>query len=396
MTSPLRIIVTGLVGLHPVGGVAWDYLHYVIGLARLGHDVYYYEDTWDWPYHPVERQATADGSYSAQFLAGFFARYAPNLTSHWHYYHLHETSYGMDRAAFVEVARNADVFLNVSGAVMIPDELSPHCVKVFLDTDPGYNQIIMSERLAGSEDVDRWTMAGHDRLFTYAENIHGDDCTIPHLGFRWKTTRFPLVADYWEPLGRVQAPGNAPWTTVMTWNAFKKPLFYHGVEYKSKGSEFEKILDLPQHLKVPLKVALGGVKPPFELLASNGWQVADAPEATLTPQRYQDFIADSRGEISTAKHVYVAMRSGWFSCRSACYLGAGRPVVVQDTGFSRIIPVGQGILAFSSREEAQAAVEAVESNYAMHCRAALELADDLFSADKVLPRMIEDIFADDV
>ena len=90
------------------------------------------------------------------------------------------------------------------------------------------------------------------------------------------------------------------------------------------------------------------------------------------------------------------MRSGWFSCRSACYLGAGRPVVVQDTGFSRIIPVGQGILAFSSREEAQAAVEAVESNYAMHCRAALELADDLFSADKVLPRMIEDIFADDV
>ena len=78
MASPLRIIVTGLVGLYPVGGVAWDYLQYVIGLARLGHDVYYHEDTWSWPYHPVERQPTADGAYSARFLADFFARYAPD------------------------------------------------------------------------------------------------------------------------------------------------------------------------------------------------------------------------------------------------------------------------------------------------------------------------------
>lgn len=395
MTSPLRIIVTGLVGLHPVGGVAWDYLHYVIGLARLGHDVYYYEDTWDWPYHPIERQATADGSYSAQFLTDFFARYAPDLASHWHYFHLHKTSYGMDRVAFAEVAHTADIFLNVSGAVMIPDELSPHCVKVFLDTDPGYNQIMMGERLTQPEKVDRWTMAGHDRLFTYAENIHGDDCTIPQLGFRWKTTRFPLVAEFWEPLGHIQASVTSPWTTVMTWNAFKKQLFYQGVEYKSKGSEFEKIMDLPRRLTVPLKVAVGGVEPPMGWLADNGWQVVDGPEATLTPQRYQDFIIGSRGEISPAKHVYVAMRSGWFSCRSVCYLGAGRPVVVQDTGFSRIIPVGQGILAFSSGEEAQAAIEAVEANYAKHSRAALELAMEEFSARKVLTQMVEDIIAED-
>ncbi len=396
MTSSLRIIVTGLVGLYPVGGVAWDYLQYVIGLARLGHDVYYHEDTWSWPYHPVECQATADGSYSARFLADFFQRYAPDLSSHWHYLHLHETSYGMDRSAFDEVARTADVFLNVSGAVMIPDQLSPHCIKVFLDTDPGYNQIMLSERFAWSENVDRWcdTVAAHDRHFTYAENIHGDDCLIPKLEFRWQTTRMPLVTELWGPLAEPPAPATAPWTTVMTWNAFKGRLFYRGMEYKSKGSEFEKIMDLPKHLTAPLKVAVGGIKAPLDQLADNGWQVVDGPETSLTPQQYQGFIVQSRGEISPAKHVYVALRSGWFSCRSVCYLGAGRPVVVQDTGFSRILPVGQGILAFSTGDEARAAIEAVESNYRLHNRAALELADELFSARKVLPRMIEDIIAD--
>src|SRR5436309_9921813 len=137
MTSRLRVVVTGLAGLYPVGGVAWDYLQYVIGLARLGHDVYYHEDTWSWPYHPIENRHTPEGTYSARYIGDFFARYAPELCGRWHYLHLHETSFGMDRAAFDEVARTADVFLNVSGACLLPDRLSPRCVKVFLDTDPG-------------------------------------------------------------------------------------------------------------------------------------------------------------------------------------------------------------------------------------------------------------------
>jgi hypothetical protein len=203
------------------------------------------------------------------------------------------------------------------------------------------------------------------------------------------------VAGFWKALAHPSAPATAPWTTVMTWNAFKGQLFYREVEYKSKGSEFEKIMELPRRLTVPLKVAIGGIKAPTERLTDNGWQVVDGPQTSLTPEHYQDFIAASRGEISPAKHVYVAMRSGWFSCRSACYLGSGRPVVVQDTGFSRILPVGRGILAFSTGEEARAAIETVEADYSMHCRAALELANDEFAARKVLTRMIEDIVTDD-
>jgi hypothetical protein len=393
MTASLRIIVTGLVGLYPVGGVAWDYLQYVVGLARLGHDVYYHEDTWSWPYHPVERQVTADGSYSARFLADFFARYAPELRTHWHYLHLHETSYGMERAAFTEVAHSADLFINVSGACMFPEELSPRCEKVFLDTDPGYNQLMLSERYSWSENVDRWCdlVAAHDQHFTYAENIHGEDCLIPKLGYHWQTTRMPIVMDLWEPQLRTPVAAGAPWTTVMTWNAFKGKLYYQGVEYKSKGSEFEKLIDLPRSVAVPLRVAVGGIKAPMERLASNGWEVVDGPETSLTPELYQNFIAGSRGELSTAKHVYVAMRSGWFSCRSACYLASGRPVVVQDTGFAKIILVGAGILPFSTREEALAAVQQVEADYSRQARAARAAAEEYFDARQVLTQMIGDI-----
>jgi hypothetical protein len=391
--SRLRIIVTGLVGLYPVGGVAWDYLQYVVGLARLGHDVCYHEDTWSWPYHPVQKTNTPEGDYSAHYILNYFQTYAPDLIHRWHYLHLHETSFGMTREQFDRMAETADLFINVSGACMIPENLSPRCVKVFLDTDPGYNQIMLSERLAWSENVERWcrSVQDHDQHFTYAENIYGADCTVPRMDFAWKPTRMPVVLDLWEPLARRPASSSLPWTTIMTWNAFKGKLVYQGAEYLSKGAEFEKLIDLPGQLQVPLKVAVGGVTAPLSRLAENGWEVVDGPEQTLTPASYQDFIQQSRGEISPAKHVYVALRTGWFSCRSACYLASGRPVVVQDTGFSSIYPHGRGLLTFHTAEEAIAGVREVESNYEPHLRAARSIAMDHFDAGRVLGKMIEDL-----
>ncbi|MBD1810654.1 hypothetical protein NDA07_13970 [Microcoleus vaginatus DQ-U2] len=392
MSSSLRIIVTGLVGLYPVGGVAWDYLQYVVGLARLGHDVYYHEDTWSWPYHPLKKEYTSEGSYSAKYIRDFLERYAPELVRRWHYRHLHETSFGMDQTVFDEVARTADVFLNISGACILPDHLSSQCVKVFLDTDPGYNQIVFSERFAWSENVERWCalVAAHDRHFTYAENIHSAKCLIPKIDFDWKTTRMPVVMDLWELIARERSPKATPWTTVMTWNAFKGKLVYKDVEYKSKGSEFEKIIELPRYTDVPLRVAVGGVNAPLKRLASEGWQVVDGPSATLMPNQYQEFIAESRGEVSSAKQVYVAMCSGWFSCRSACYLAAGRPVVVQDTGFASALPVGEGILPFTTMEEAVAAIHDIEGNYAQHAKAARTIAQEYFDSDKVLTQLLNE------
>src|SRR5690606_34037923 len=195
VTRRLRILVGGLIGRAPVGG--WHYLQYVAGLARLGHDVYYHEDTWCWPYHPTGRTYTDDPSYSVDYLARFFAEFAPELRDRWHYVHLHDRSYGMSRGRFDEVARSADLFLNVGGAGLLPDALSPSCVKVFVDTDPGYNQIVLTERFAWSENVDRWCEAvrAHDLHFTYAQNIGSEDCLVPRLDFDWRPARPPVVLD---------------------------------------------------------------------------------------------------------------------------------------------------------------------------------------------------------
>ncbi len=395
MNSPLRIIITGLVGLYPVGGVAWDYLPSAIALAQLGHDVYYHEDTNCWSYHPIEQQYVSDGSYSAQYINNFFKQYQPELRDKWHYVHLQQTHFGMSQSAFEEVAKTADLFLNVSGTCGIPEQLSSDCIKVFIDTDPGYNQIVFKERFFWSEKVDQWCelLARHDHFFTFAENINHPNCLIPDIGVEWKTTRMPILVNLWHSMtsSKSKTDLNHPWTTVMTWNPFKGRVIYQGVEYKSKNGEFGKVIHLPQKISVPFKIAVGGIKPPVKDLASHGWQVVDAPQATLTPSLYQEFITQSRGEFSVAKNIYVALNSGWFSGRSAHYLAAGKPVVMQDTGFSKILPTGEGLLTFTNLEDAISAIEEVEGNYSRHCQAAYGIAQDYFNSDQVLRKLLEDL-----
>jgi glycosyltransferase involved in cell wall biosynthesis len=67
-----------------------------------------------------------------------------------------------------------------------------------------------------------------------------------------------------------------------------------------------------------------------------------------------------------------------------CYLAAGKPVVTQETGFSTYVPTGRGLFAFDKAEEAAAALEEINRDYALHCRAAHEVAVASFDSDKVL------------
>ncbi|HTQ33957.1 MAG TPA: hypothetical protein VMI30_07290, partial [Stellaceae bacterium] len=212
-TQRLRIIVAGMAAQYPVGGVAWDYLQYAIGLQRLGHEVVYHEDTWCWPYDPQARTMTDDWSYSAAYLDDFFARYAPELSDSWHYLHLHETSCGMSRVTFDAFAKTADLFINVSGGSFFPDALAPSCLKLFIDTDPGYNQIILTERPSWSQNVDRWCAGvhAHDRHFTYAENFGAPDCAMPSAGIGWRKTRMPVVTELWPACPERRQP-QAPWS----------------------------------------------------------------------------------------------------------------------------------------------------------------------------------------
>jgi hypothetical protein len=395
MPQKLRIIVGGLVGQFPLGGVAWDYFHYLLALHELGHDVYYHEDTWVWPFDPIRRTNTDDPAYTLKFLKDFFADFAPDLARKWHYVLLHEKHFGMSRGEFDRIAESADIFLNVSGACFIPDNLSPRCVKVFLDTDPGYNQIMLAEKFPWSRNVDRWCnqVAAHDRHLTYAENIHAADCLVPRRAFDWRPTRCVVTLPQWKWIREYAPPPAAPLTTVLTWDYFNGRVIHNGREYFTKVPEYEKFHDLPRRAKVPLALAVGGEKAPWEKIAADGWQPLKAHEVTLTPASYQQLIADSAGEWSVAKNVYVATRSGWFSCRTACYLAAGRPAVVQETGWSKFVPPGAGLIAFSTMDQALAGIEAIASDPAAHRAAAYEIAREYLAPDKVLPPMIDSILA---
>jgi hypothetical protein len=330
--------------------------------------------------------------YSVTFLTDFFSSFAPELANRWHYRHLHQTSYGMSKGHFDHLVQSCDLFINVSGANLLPDKLPSRCIKVFLDTDPGYNQIVMSERFDWSDHVDRWcdSVAAHDRHFTYAENIHGQDCRIPTLGINWQTTRMPVLIDFWHQVSKARQTAPSPyWTTIMTWNAFKGRLCYQGKEYTSKGGEFERFMDLPKQFDGLLKVAIGGKDAPVDRLREHGWIVVDGPGQTRTANQYVRFINTSTGEFSVAKNVYVALRSGWFSCRSACYLAAGKPVVVQDTGLGSYYPTGEGLFIFETMEQAATSLKYVQQDYARHSVAAQALADEFFNSDKVLTRFVD-------
>ena len=393
----LRIIVGGLVGQYPLGGVAWDYFHYVLGLHELGHEVYYHEDTWVWPFDPLKGYLVDDPQYTVDFISDFFKTYAPDLSDRWHYLLLHDKSYGMTRERFDEVARTADIFLNVSGACFTPENLGPKCLKVFMDTDPGYNQIMLSERFQWSENVERWCkqVADHDRHLTYAENVYGDDCVIPRMNFDWRPTRCVVTLPPWKAVRDNPPPADAPFTTVMSWGWFGGALKYKGIEYMAKVPEFERFQKLPSRVpEIPLLVAMGGQthKAPMDKIRADGWQIIGAQQPTLTASNYLDFIAKSAGEWSIAKNVYVDTRSGWFSCRTACYLAAGRPAVVQDTAWSRFIPSGEGLIAFTTMEETVEGLRRVADDPVRHRKAAYEVAREYLTPERVLTPMIESIY----
>jgi hypothetical protein len=382
----VKVIVTGMIASYPLGGVVWDYAQYALALERLGYEVYYLEDTGYLNYDPRERQYVADPSYGVQFLGRSLARLSETLGRRWHLRASDDRMYGMESATFASVLGQAELFLNVSGGTLVREEYLQCRRKVLIDTDPGKNHFLNYPR---QDSGKRWSAdqgyRSHDFFLTYAERIGRPGCTLPTLGLTWHPTRPPVLLDLWKPVDPASR-----WTTVMGWNNFSEALEYQGVRYGSKEIEFEKVKEIPRRSSAAFEVATGGA-PPRDEWRSYGWSVLDAHDVSRTADDYRDYIQSSRGEFSVAKNVYVATRSGWFSCRSVCYLAAGRPAVVQDTGFSEIIPCGAGLLAFSSPEEAVDAIERIENDYTRHQTAARRVASEFFSADVVVNQLLADV-----
>ena len=416
----MRIIVTGLVGQYAFGGVAWDYLQYVEGFRQLGHEVFYLEDTEMWPYDPIQNTISEDCSYNVKYLSEVMDRLG--LGGRWIYRNAADATYhGVSEAEANKFCADADVYLNVSGCGWLRPEYLSIPKKLFLDSDPMFTQVALA---SGKQDViDR--IHAHDFHFTFAENIAAPDCRVPKAGLNWIPTRQPIVLDWWRSAkaqtatlskpaagGRVegslpettemlrQAQHDSPvmrdvFTTVMNWVSYKS-CEYGGETWGQKDVEFMKFIDLPQKTSQKFEIAMGmgpGMKRPTELLQQKGWQLIEPSEHLPDPWTYRDYLSGSKGEWSVAKEGYVKSRSGWFSCRSACYLALGRPCVLQDTGWSAHCPTGDGLFAFDTVEEAIASIDDINADYAHHSAEARALAEQMFDAHKVLGAMLERIGA---
>ncbi len=371
-------------GSYPLGGVAWDYGHYVLGLHRLGFDVTYLEDTGWMAYDPATQEDTESFAGGARFVDDVLTQLDPALAGRFHIREMGGATHGIPADELEELIATCDLFLNVSGAVLLREEYLPARNKVLVDTDPGWNHYLrfpQQQELRASRGQPG--LEAHDHFLTYAERMGLAGCPLPDFGWDWQTTRPPVVLDQWAPEGEAER-----WTTVMMWEPYLQRIEHEGVTYGTKDVSFAEIEDLPSLTAAPLEVAVGGAAAPRAEWAARGWSVIDSTPVSATPDAYRSYVSSSRGEFSVAKHVYVATRSGWFSCRTVCYLAAGRPAIVQDTGFGELIGPHHGLLPWRDVGEARNALASVERDYAAHAEGARALAQERFAADLVLADLL--------
>ena len=231
-------------------------------------------------------------------------------------------------------------------------------------------------------------LADHDIHFSFGENLGAPDCGVPVEKFHWLPTRQPVALDLWNG---ASAPSHAAYSTITTWHNKGKNLEWRGETwYWTKDREFEQFLDLPRRRPaVPFELAMTVNGEVQQLVRSHGWRQTGSIEISRDAGLYRQYIQNSRAEFTVARDQYVRPKTGWFSDRSACYLAAGRPVVTQETGFSKFIPSGKGLFAFKTMEDILAAVDAIESDYETNCRAAREIANEYFATEKVVGSLMQ-------
>src|SRR6266436_252374 len=377
-----KIIVFGILFWYPLAGVTFQFLHFMLGLRRLGYDPYYIEDSGRWIYDPRLNDLSPDAS-------GNIATVLPALEAHglgdrWAFrgHYPGGKCYGMREEQILQLYREADAFLNVTGAQELREEHMVCPRRIYLETDPVASQV----KIAQGDEGTIAALAAHDTHFSYGENFGAPDCKVPLQRFSWIPTRQPIILDLWENSFGVEGQ---PYTTIGTWENKGKDITFNGETYYwSKDREFMKIIDLPQRRPVPFELALGKDQKVQHLLNEHGWRWTDSIEISGDLDRYRDYILRSRGEFTVAKDQNIRLRSGWFSDRSASYLAAGRPVITQETGFSNCLPTGEGLFGFSSVDDVGCAVDAIESDYPGHSQAARELAQEYFDAEKVLGKLM--------
>jgi hypothetical protein len=392
--NELRLVVLGIMGRTPFAGVAWQGLHYLEGLRRMGYDVHYVEDTGEWTYDAEQNTITDDCSYTLRYIAQLMNWCG--LSDRWAYRSGADgRTYGLSESQVSRLFEEADALINLTGATLLRDTHRRVPVRIYLETDPVLPQIQVA--LGSQFRID--LLNAHTHHFTYGENVGTPDCILLTDHFDYHPTRQPVILDWWKPTTSTSFKTGHAFTTIASWNQSQNDIEWNGEIYKwSKHYEFLKFIDLPRQAgqRLELALACSGAKEKLlfpqsvEQLKAHGWQITDAIAVSKDMLPYRDYIWGSRGEFTVAKDQNIRLHTGWFSDRSACYLAAGCPVVTQNTGFGTVLPTGEGLFAFNTTEDILIAFDQINSNYQRHSRAARAIAEEYFRAEKVLAKVIAD------
>lgn len=384
MTDRLKIVVSGMVaGVPRQGGAAWAVLQYLLGFRRLGHDVYFVE--------PVQEASLlpSGASLLRSENAAFFGRVMSEFGFEDNAALLQvdtRNTAGISYDVLCRVARSADVLINVAG--MLTDEALVEQIplRVYLDLDPAFTQLWYA-----AQGIDM-RFAGHNRFVTVGQAVGSHACDVPTCGLSWITTPQPLVLEHWPMAEHIT---HDALTTIANWRGYGSVEF-EGVFYGQKAHSMREFFSLPTLTDEVFALALAihpDERKDLEALHANGWQLLDPASVASTTGDYRRFICGSKAEFGIAKSGYVESRCGWFSDRSGCYLASGRPVLAQETGFSRYLPGGAGLIPFTTTGEALDGIEEINGRYAFHSRAAREIAEEHLDSDKVLTRLLQKVGA---
>lgn len=393
------------------GGHFWVYMQYLQGLRQLGCEVYWLE----------RFQSSGNSDRDALMLSIFYKRMETYelddkiiLYSVQNSFSGHGNQYeyiNMHQSKVQAIVQRADLLLNFFYSI---DPVLLSCFRrtALVDIDPGLLQFWMS--------VGQIVVPLHDYYFTTGETVGTPVAKFSDCNLSWIRIRPPLCLELWP---YVYSPDSKAFTTVSGWwgNGGKgewitdnRDIFYEN----NKRVSFMKFVKLPRLTDQVIELALclgegdieeeqthtqpnqqdtnsvdavtdyKGDAEDRSILEHYGWQVRHAYEVAGSPDTYQSYIQRSRGEFSCAKPSCMQFQNAWISDRTLCYLASGKPVVVQDTGPSSILPNGEGMFRFSTLDEAVDAFTEINANYEKHCQAARAIAETYFDAKPILEHIL--------
>ncbi|MBS1892416.1 MAG: glycosyltransferase family 1 protein [Actinobacteria bacterium] len=371
---PLAVLAGPIANKPRNGGEAWVRLNWLLGLRRLGWEVLFVEVV------PGSPEPAALAHLEAAMEAHGFGDDWALLDGRG------RSMAGRPSEEVEALAAEAEVLFNHSGHLGPgPVRDSPR-LRVYVDLDPAYTQVWAADPALA------FSVAGHDRHVTVGLGVGAEGCPLPSAGVDWIPTLPPVVLEHW-PAAPPPDRGPLRFTTVSTWRGAYGPLEVAGEVAGGKHHEFRRMSALPGRVSgATFELALDihpGDAADLDALRGAGWSVVDPGAVASTPAGFGAYVRASDAEFSVAQGAYVASRSGWFSDRSAAYLASGRPVLVQDTGVGRRLPVGEGLVTFADLAGAEAGARRLVADPIGHGEAARELARAHLDSDLVLGGLLE-------